>query len=66
MTAGQGDLGLGLHGEPAGERVRIASMVTIDVAIRVRRADVGELAAHESRLAAINKTSKDNCRWLRE
>ena len=66
MTAGQGDLGLGLHNEPAKERVRDAATMIVDAAIRVRRADDAELAAHEARLAAINKSSKDNCRWLRE
>jgi DNA polymerase-3 subunit epsilon len=66
MTAGQGDLGLGLHNEPAKERVRDAATMIVDAAIRVRRADAAELAAHEARLAAINKSSRDNCRWLRE
>lgn len=66
MTAGQGDLGLGLQGEPAKERVRAAVSTIVNAAIRVRRADPAELAAHEARLAAIQKTSKENCRWLRE
>ena len=66
MTAGQGDLGLGLQGEPAKERVRAAVSTIVNAAIRVRRADPTELAAHEARLAAIQKTSKENCRWLRE
>ncbi|MBN8884657.1 MAG: DNA polymerase III subunit epsilon [Rudaea sp.] len=66
MTAGQGDLGLGLQSEPAKERVRAAVSTIVNAAIRVRRADPAELAAHEARLAAIQKTSKENCRWLRE
>jgi DNA polymerase-3 subunit epsilon len=63
MTAGQGDLGLGMQNEPARQRVRAAVMQIANVAIRVRRAEDSELAAHEARLAAIQKTSKDRCRW---
>jgi len=66
MTAGQGDLGLGLQGEPTKARVRAAASSVVDAVIRVRRADVAELAAHAARLAAIQKVSKENCRWLRE
>ncbi|MDR2013866.1 MAG: DNA polymerase III subunit epsilon [Rhodanobacter sp.] len=66
MTAGQGDLGLGLHNEPAKERVRAAVDTIIDAAVRVRRADAAELAAHATRLAAIDKVSKEKCRWLRD
>ncbi|MBR0347152.1 MAG: DNA polymerase III subunit epsilon [Rudaea sp.] len=66
MTAGQGDLGLGLQSEPAKERVRAAVSTIVNAALRGRRADPAELAAHEARLAAIQKTSKENCRWLRE
>ena len=66
MTAGQGDLGLGLHSEPVKERVRKAVSTLIDAAIRVRHADAAELTAHEARLAAINKASKEKCRWLRD
>lgn len=66
MTAGQGDLGLGLHNEPVKERVRKAVSTLIDAAIRVRHADAAELTAHEARLAAINKASKEKCRWLRD
>ena len=66
MTAGQGDLGLGLQSEPTKARVRAAASSVVDAVIRVRRADVAELAAHAARLAAIQKVSKENCRWLRE
>lgn len=66
MTAGQGDLGLGLQSEPTKARVRAAASSIVDAVIRVRRADVAELAAHAARLAAIQKVSKENCRWLRE
>ncbi|MBS0584442.1 MAG: DNA polymerase III subunit epsilon [Proteobacteria bacterium] len=66
MTAGQGDLGLGMQNEPARARVRAAAALIVDAAIRVRRADAAESAAHEARLAAIQKSSKDNCRWLRD
>jgi len=65
MTAGQGDLGLGLQSEPTKARVRAAASSIVDAVIRVRRADVAELAAHAARLAAIQKVSKENCRWLR-
>jgi len=65
MTAGQGDLGLGLQSEPTKARVRAAASSVVDAVIRVRRADVAELAAHAARLAAIQKVSKENCRWLR-
>jgi DNA polymerase-3 subunit epsilon len=64
MTAGQGDLGLGMQNESVKERVRAAVAMIADVAIRVRRADAAELTAHEARLAAIHKTSKEKCRWL--
>ncbi len=64
MTAGQGDLGLGLQNEPAKERVRAAVSAIVNATIRVRRADSAELTAHEARLAAIHKTSKEKCRWL--
>lgn len=66
MTAGQGDLGLGLQSEPTKARVRAAASSIVDAVIRVRRADVAELAAHAARLAAIQKVSKENCRLLRE
>ena len=65
MTAGQGDLGLGLQSEPTKARVRAAASSVVDAVIRVRRADAAELAAHAARLAAIQKVSKENCRWLR-
>lgn len=66
MTAGQGDLGLGLQSEPVKERVRAALSTAVNVAVRVRRADSAELAVHEARLAAIQKASKEKCRWLRD
>ncbi|HEX7915099.1 DNA polymerase III subunit epsilon [Rudaea sp.] len=66
MTAGQGDLGLGLQNEPVKARVRAAASAIVDAVVRVRRADAVELAAHVARLAAIQKVSKDNCRWLRD
>ena len=66
MTAGQGDLGLGLQNEPVKARVRAAALAIVDAMVRVRRADAAELVAHEARLAAIQKVSKDNCRWLRD
>lgn len=65
MTAGQGDLGLGQRDEPAAERVGAVVSAPLDVAKRVRHADAGEQAAHQARLAAIEKTSK-NCLWLRD
>lgn len=64
MTAGQGDLGLGLGSEPAAERARATLTTVVDAVIYVRRADEAERAAHELRLAAINKASKEKCRWL--
>ena len=64
MTAGQGDLGLGPHNEPSAQRTQVTVTSLADVAIRVRRADAAETAAHEARLAAIQKASKDKCRWL--
>jgi DNA polymerase-3 subunit epsilon len=66
MTAGQGDLGLGPRNEPGRERVRAAVAPLIDSALRVRRADAAELAAHAARLAAIDKASKGKCRWPRD
>jgi len=66
MTAGQGDLGLGAHNEPAKARVRAAASAIVDAMVHVRRAEAVELAAHDARLAAIQKSSKDNCRWLRD
>ncbi|MFT3792922.1 MAG: DNA polymerase III subunit epsilon [Rudaea sp.] len=66
MTAGQGDLGLGSGSEPVREHVHTAVASLIDAAIRVRYADAAETAAHEARLAAIQKASRDNCRWLRD
>ena len=66
MTAGQGDLGLGLQNEPVKARTRATASSIVDAVVRVRRADAAESAAHEARLAAIQKASKDNCRWLRD
>jgi len=67
MTAGQGDLGLGMHGEPVPVGVMAATAAApgpANAAIRVRHADVGELATHATRLETIQKNSKGNCRWL--
>lgn len=66
MTAGQGDLGLGLRNEPSAQRAQMAATPLVDAAIRVRRADAAETLAHEARLSAIQKASRDNCRWLRD
>jgi DNA polymerase III subunit epsilon len=64
MTAGQGDLGLGVR-DGASDRRRLN--VPSDAnrpALVVRRADATELAAHELRLAAIGTASKGQCRWM--
>ena len=42
MTAGQGDLGLGLHNEPATERVRAMATAIVDATVRVRFAGEGQ------------------------
>jgi DNA polymerase-3 subunit epsilon len=65
MTAGQGDLGLSPHQEPARERDRVVVATIAGATVRIRRADTAERAAHEARLAAIDKASKEKCRWLR-
>jgi DNA polymerase-3 subunit epsilon len=64
MTAGQGDLGLGARdAEPARGRARLAQPVAPRLPLRVRFADANENAAHQNRLAAIAKASKDKCLW---
>jgi DNA polymerase-3 subunit epsilon len=63
MTGGQGDLGFAER-QPAGAaRVRVGADATPVLALRVLRADPAELAAHEARLAHVEKASKGRCLW---
>jgi DNA polymerase-3 subunit epsilon len=66
MTAGQGDLGLGML-DAAAPLARARALRPHDAprpALRVRYADAAEIVAHELRLAAIEKASKGKLRWV--
>jgi DNA polymerase-3 subunit epsilon len=67
MTGGQVSLFLGTQGQTGSvqprEPVRRLSRES-PVALRVVRAAADELAAHQSRLAAIDKASGGGCLWL--
>lgn len=64
MTAGQGDLGL--TAAVAYVPIRATLTATARVALKVLAASAQELAAHASRLTAIDKASKGLCRWRLE
>jgi DNA polymerase-3 subunit epsilon len=64
MTAGQGDLGLAAA--VAYVPIRATLTATARVALKVLAASAQELAAHASRLTAIDKASKGLCRWRLE
>ncbi len=63
MTAGQGSLGLGANDGSPAQRRRSAQPGLSRPILFVLRANVDEMTAHESRLAAIAKASKGNLRW---
>ncbi|MDE2083873.1 MAG: DNA polymerase III subunit epsilon [Xanthomonadaceae bacterium] len=62
MTGGQGDLGLASAPTAAGP-VLAATQSVARHPLRVRRADVAEAFAHETRLQAIDTASKGRCLW---
>jgi len=64
MTAGQVDLGLAAA--VAYVPIRATLTATARVALKVLAASAQELAAHASRLTAIDKASKGLCRWRLE
>ncbi|MBL8298135.1 MAG: DNA polymerase III subunit epsilon [Rhodanobacteraceae bacterium] len=65
LTAGQGALDFALDAEPPPLQVVAAQTLSERPAVRVIMADTDELAAHEARLAAIDKASKGACVWRR-
>src|SRR5688500_4364258 len=64
LTAGQGDLGFATDTPTAATVVRRELDATAFV-LRVLRASTGELAAHQARLAAIDRSTRGACAWLR-
>lgn len=66
LTAGQGAL-VFFAPEADASTERTAAQLSLGERppLRVRRADAEELAAHEARLAAIDKASKGSCVWRR-
>jgi len=64
MTAGQGDLGLG-NSAAKDEPAHAQSAPVVRGRLRVLRADPAERAAHELRIAAIDKVSAGACVWRR-
>lgn len=64
MTAGQGDLGLG-SAAATDQPAHVQSAPVPRGRLRVLRADPAESAAHELRIAAIDKVSGGACVWRR-
>ncbi len=62
MTGGQGDLSLVGPAVPA-VAVGLSTPPDTRLALRVRRADADEAAAHAARLQAIDKASAGRCLW---
>jgi DNA polymerase-3 subunit epsilon len=67
MTGGQASLALGSYNEPGSGPVRqpIRRLPSDRPPLRIVRATEAELAAHEARLAAIDKASGGQCVWLK-
>jgi DNA polymerase-3 subunit epsilon len=65
LTAGQGALDFAVEAELPQARVAALQVSGERPPVRVIAADAAELAAHEARLAAIDKASKGACVWRR-
>jgi DNA polymerase-3 subunit epsilon len=67
MTGGQVSLSLGAEGLPGsdGAREGIRRLSAQRSPLRVVRANEDELAAHRTRLAAIDEASGGKCLWLK-
>lgn len=65
MTAGQGDLALAVDAAPARAAQQRATRELAGVRLRLVRADAGEMAAHASRLDALDGASGGACLWRR-
>jgi DNA polymerase-3 subunit epsilon len=66
MTGGQVSLSLGAHGAPkTGNAMRPRRLPAQRPRLPVVHADEDELAAHHTRLAAIDEASGGHCLWLR-
>lgn len=66
LTAGQGALDFAAEADASTERTAAAQLSLGErPPLRVRLAGAAELAAHEARLAAIDKASKGGCVWRR-
>ena len=63
MTGGQGDLGFAERAVPATAGNPVGDAPAPSSLLRVLRADAAELAAHEARLAHVEKASKGRCVW---
>jgi len=68
MTGGQSQLSLDDETEEAGEGAQqgIVRLSDDRPALKIVRAGAEELAAHSSRLEAIEKASEGKCVWLHE
>ena len=64
LTAGQGDLGFATD-TPATTTVVRRELDATAFVVRVLRASAAESAAHEARLAAIDRATRGACAWLR-
>jgi DNA polymerase-3 subunit epsilon len=66
LTSGQGALDFALNADPSADRAAAAQLIVGErPPLRVRLAAAAELAAHEARLAVIDKASKGACVWRR-
>ncbi|WP_313916516.1 DNA polymerase III subunit epsilon [Tahibacter sp.] len=65
LTAGQGALDFAVETESPQAKASAFHAAGDRPAVRVRLADLEELAAHEARLSAIDKASKGGCVWRR-
>jgi DNA polymerase III subunit epsilon len=65
LTAGQGALDFAVEAELPQAQVAALQVSGERPPVRVIAADAAELAAHEARLAAIDKASKGACVWRR-
>lgn len=65
LTAGQGALDFAVETESPQAKVAAFHAAGDRPAVRVRLANLEELAAHEARLSAIDKASKGGCVWRR-
>lgn len=65
LTAGQGALDFASDAESPTVSVVAQQLVGERPSVRVHYADAAETAAHEARLAAIDKASKGGCVWRR-